>query len=35
MYEIYPVVHTHDNGWYIGIWDVTDELHRPEKKELC
>ena len=34
VYEMYPVLHTHDNRWYIGIWDVTDELHRPEKLKL-
>jgi hypothetical protein len=34
VYEMYPVLHTHDNRWYIGIWDVTAELHRPEKQKL-
>lgn len=34
VYEMYPVLHTHDNRWYIGIWDVTDELQRPEKQGL-
>lgn len=34
VYEIFPVLHTHDNGWYLSIWDVTDELNRPEKQKL-
>jgi len=34
VYEMYPVLQTHDNRWYIGIWDVTDELQRPEKQTL-
>lgn len=34
VYEMYPVLHTHDNGWYIGIWDVTNELRLPEKQTL-
>lgn len=34
VYEFFPVLHTHDHGWYVGIWDVTGELHMTEKQEL-
>jgi len=34
VYEMYPVFHTHNAGWYLRIWDVTGELHTMEKQEL-
>ncbi|MBA4368435.1 MAG: hypothetical protein C0403_12455 [Desulfobacterium sp.] len=35
IYEIFPVFHTHNNDWLVGSFDVTDELIRPEKRELA
>jgi hypothetical protein len=34
VYEMFPVFHTHNAGWYLRIWDVTGELHTTEKQEL-
>ena len=35
VYEMFPVFHTHNAGWYVGLWDVTGELHATEKQELA
>lgn len=35
VYEMYPVLHSHDDGWYVGLWDVTQELSLPEKQKLA
>lgn len=34
VYEFFPVFHTHNDIWYVEIWDVTSELHLTEKQEL-
>ncbi len=33
VYEIYHVPYTHREAWYPAIWDITNELDYPEKKE--
>jgi hypothetical protein len=34
-YELYRIHQTHKPTWRLALWDVTDELSRPEKRELA